>query len=273
MAFACLALTTACQSPAPDAPSGPMIGTDAPDDAPSYESVVRRYNQNLASLDQLWARAVYAIRWTDENQTQHFQQGEGHFIFRGQGEVAVRVAKLEEVIFWGGADGSRFWLIDRYAEPSTTYIGTMGTAARGLPFAVQMSDLQTLVGMRPISGVDGSISMFEGNLLVEPADGRARLLLDAETFQPMRIDLLDPDGFSKAVCRMSDAERVPVDGIAVLNQPLIPTRFAIDVPGEAGSMTLYLSDMDPDRVRDPQFDFDFLRQAFPTEQTISLDED
>ena len=248
-------------------PSGPP---------PSYAEVVERYNQNLMPLEQFWARSVVAMRWVDEDGRRQFEQGEGHFMFRGDQHTALTLGKVGQIVFWIGSDGERVWMIDRHSDPSVTYIQPAERGGwSGLPVNLAPTDVLVLMGLRPIRATTGQTRYEDGLLVVEPdpgAEGQViRLMLDSSSRMPLRLDILDAQGEVRASCLMADHDQVRVEGYAVGDWPRIPMRYVMEIQGQDASISMSFDGADPSRVGDRSFSLQSLMRAFPTDDVIEFE--
>jgi len=238
---------------------------------PSYEKLAKAHNENTALLAQMWSRCTIAMRWEDENGNFNHQQAEGLFIFRGERDIALKVSKLDAVnLFWFGSNAKKYWLIDLYSDPKTTYVGSHTNHRKSLPIKLPVSDMLQLAAVRPVAKT-GTVSEENGLLVLSPTGQSIRLYLDPEHHIPVKTEVLDKNGLVEATCFMHSFERLDVEGVSSLDDPLVATRFVVTTPADSGSMTLVLDDMQTSKVSDVQFDLERLKKAFPTQRMVDLD--
>lgn len=246
----------------------------------SYSQIVRRYNSSIESLDRLWSRAVVEVRWEDDRGS-HFEQGEGNFIFVRPDRVALSVGKLGHTLFWIGANRGQYWMFD-LREEKTVYAGRRRSArgrAGDLPIPVRPMDLPRVLGLYRINPdalpAEPQVEWYDGGYLIEPPGTRSRLLLDPVTFRPKRIDLLDEEGNSRLIGRLSGWETVQTQGLAPGGLPVVASRAEIALVDRAGRATLHLSDLsdgrDGGRITGKAFDLDQLIKALKPTQRVDLD--
>lgn len=238
---------------------------------PPYAKLAEAHNANAALLQQMWSRCTIAMRWTDEDGHLNHQQAEGLFIFRGERDIALKISKIDAVnLFWFGSNSEKYWLIDLYNDPKTTYVGSHTNPRQALPIKLPVSSMLQLVAVRPIAET-GAVSEENGLIVLSPTDQPIRLYLDPEHQMPVKTEVLDKHGFVEATCFMHSFERLDVEGVSSLADPFVATRFVVTTPADSGSMTLVLDDMQTSKVSDIQFDLERLKKAFPTERMIDLD--
>lgn len=256
---------------------------EPPPEMPGYADLVARYNQNLVRVDRLWARAVVELHWRDED-GKHFEQGDGNLIIVPSDKVALSIGKLGQPLLWAGCNGQRYWLFDLH-EQRISYVGLHDRVAKPRaqpsPLPFQPLDLIQLTGITPIGeapdGPSPAVNWDDGHYMIEPPGQHRRVWIDPATARPVRIDLLDADGYSRIVCRLSRWEPMFITGIAPGGFPWLATRLEVALVDREGTMTLYLSDLtdgqDEGRIREEAFDLNYLIKVFKPEKHVDLDAD
>lgn len=248
----------------------------------SYAQVVERYNAHVAPLDQLWSSAVAQLRWRDEEGRSRFEQGEGNLIFARPGRMAFTVGKLGKPLIWAGSDEARYWLID-LQDDGVAYVGRHRFAgqpcAEPLPLPLNPRDVLHLLGLLPLESTPPSppaVGLVADFYLIEPPGLNLRMLVEPATGQPVRVDLLDADGRSVLVSRLSNPEAVEVEGLPPGSWPRIATQAHIEALDQEGQVTISLTNLSDgrrfDRLNPRVFDLDALLARFKPAQIRLLDE-
>lgn len=254
-------------------------------DPPDYEAVVTKYNQNVANISQIWSQATVEMKWTEDGK-HHFLSADAVLAVALPDRVSVTVSKIHDLLRVG-TDGHRYWLFDLRESDPTVHVGRCGQASdraveMGLP--VSPRDLIRLLGVRPIPSLAGTprsrmapkVTWYAGQLLVEPPDRQTRYLLDADTFRPSRIDLLNVEGFTRLTARLSHYDRIETVAMSSGAWPYMANRFEIEHVGTNGRMILFLAAplADEESIKPQWFDLDTLIDAYavPSEAIHDLDE-
>lgn len=249
---------------------------------PSYESVAESYNERVALLDRLWARAVVALRFTDAQGDRRYEQGDGHLQLRDAERLALSVGKLGEVLLWVGCDDERYWLFDRLADPTRLYLGrhdALGVErAREIGLPVAPRELLRLFGLRPLPDSGAIAWTDDGDLELTTADDRGawRYILDPQSNLPRRIARLDAADRPLLDAELSDDKSVRITGRG-FNPPRVAGRVRVTHVATGDSITIVLDGdvIDGRREGKPRaasFDLDVLRQALgPIGEEIDLD--
>ena len=249
---------------------------------PEYADLVKRYNANIDGASRLWSRGVIEMTWRD-GEKKRFEQGDGNLVAIAPDKIALSIGKLGNTLLWAGCDGERYWLFDMNGDKKAMvgrHENVGKPCARPLPAPVHPRDMVRLLGVTPIDPAKAppapAVEWHEGKLLIEPPGTGTRLLLDATTALPVRIDLTDDRGRSRVICVLSKHEPMQVEGKDEASGPKVARRFEVTVPGREGGATLFLSDLsdgsDGDRIKDRLFDFDALTKALKPAKVEVLDE-
>lgn len=248
----------------------------APERMESAEAVIAAYNANAARLGRVWGTVNTFARFRDPDSGQMRREvGDGHFIYMGPNRVALTTGKLGNVLLWAGSNEQRFWFFDLQDE-GVAYVGSYARlgepGAQPLPLPVRPDHLPGLIGLTPIDPTEAHAEWRGGDLLVEPGDGARRLLLDARTGLAKRVDLLDAEGDSVIVCKLSGVKAV--DHEPELPQPgRLPAEAHIEVVSEEGDLTLKLANLTDkaDKFNPRAFNFEALVEAYEPGRVVDLD--
>jgi len=245
---------------------------------PIYGELIQRYNTAADRLSPIWAETRVDLVWRDEKGKAKNEHGNGRFMFIKPDRVVLEVEEFGRG-FWAGADGERYWFFDLNQE--TVYVGRFDhlhkLKAGTLPIPIGPADLLYVLGLAPISPEpvpDGpAVERVAGYFLVEPPGLGLRMLLDPVTARPVRVDLLDEQGNSTVICRLSEPIRVWHGKLKDLTGSGIASVVDVVVPGREARMTLTLKKPthDDKNIRDQHFDFEILKRALKPDEVIDLD--
>jgi len=275
-----LASLTACQGD----PTGIVTTWDAtppPPEMPTYAELAERYNQRLASLDQLWARATVAVDYLDEDgQRQRDVAEDSKVIIELPDRVAVIFGKLGNTFFWAGSNETHYWLFD-LRDDRRVYFGRHGGPGQvrqpGLLASLRPGALPRALGLTPLDPdnppAPPAVEWFWGAYVVEPPGFDGRLVVDPGTFAPRKIHMTGRDGYSRIVATLNELESVDVRSGS---PPVIPQDIRLAILGEPDRMRVELRDATDGRrrgrIQPAQFDLDHLMTAFEPAEVIDLDE-
>ncbi len=254
-------------------PTGPL---------PTYGELIERYNKTTEPLGRVWAVARADFVWLDDKGKRKSEHGDGRFMFVSPGKVALEIQEFGKG-FWAGGDGRRYWLFD-LQDPRTAYVGrfenldpALGPDAESLTLPINPADLLYVLGLAPIDSQavpdEPAVEYLDGHYLIEPPGLGLRMLLDPATARPVRVDLIDAQGRSTVICRLSGDTKVKTYTSEGKPQPTIPAKVELVVVGQDATMILKLSDasVGVSRIRDNHFDFDTLSTALKIDQVVDLD--
>lgn len=295
--------------------AGPRPGGDGsdrypapPSPMPSYTEVVTRYHANAGKVPSLWARADYTLRWhetTPSGRTRrHTDRGEGNIVLRLPSSSALTVGKLGEIGLWLGSDGDRYWamhLRPPSGEPRAAFVGRVANLGR--PCARSMPGLDGLTGVRPhaiaallgvariaehrngearedgraIGPVPPAVEWVEGCYMIEPPGLGVRLLIEPRRYLPVRVDLLDDDGYSRVIARLSNHRAMEVASLSPERWPLVAARIELRPTTGDDRVIVTLTDatdgLRDGKIKDRLFDLDRLTRALRIERVLNLDAD
>ncbi len=273
----------ACQPQNKDYSPPPLTPIHVNQPLPTYEELVRQYNDRVQLLDRLWSGAVMTIEWQDEDGKHHFEQGEGNFIYRQPRDVALTLGKLGDTMFWAGSNHEMYWFIDKQ-DDGVAWVGRhlfVGDPCnRPLPLPIQPQLIPFLFGLRPLDPDSipppPAVERVSGYYLIEPPGLNLRMLLDPRTGTLVRADMYDYNGVSMITCHLSKYEPVEIDGLPESQWPTVATRAEIYLVGEEARMALNLSRISDgrrrNRIRDKAFDIRLLLEVHDPKELIFLDE-
>ena len=258
-----------------DRPADPGTTVEVPTSA----ELRARYNDRVDGLERLWARAVVQVDGEDAEGNKLREQAEGHLQVIRPDRVALTLGKLGETYFMLGSNPSSYWWVDLSAEPKTALVGAQervtpeAAAYLGLP--IYPGDLIELFGIVPLPEEPGQVgrAVYERLVAVDlpAATGTKRLLLDPDTLEPQRIELIDRAGQLAAASELSRYEMVPVEGDA-LRQGRVATRILVRSPQLTGTARFTLNEPTNKSIRSVAFNLDRILSAYSVAEVIDVDE-
>ncbi len=250
------------------------------------ERVRAVYESRAASLDRLWARVVFELKFRDAEGVARSEQGEGHLQFREPGRLALTLGKVGQRVLYLGCDPDRFWFIDM-TDGGRAHVGRNANVGKpcmeetGLP--ANPADVLWMLGVSRLpEGAVGRVGggAGEARILATTPTGRLRITAAVETGEPSRIELLPSAadegsawvGVPTIVASLS--EYTSVDLRAGGAPARVPHKIVMEA--RASEMTLTLWIFDPVRGTERQlppeaFDVEFLIETLAPARLRRLD--
>ncbi len=281
---AALVVLPACRPPAPLTPL-PWDVIPPPARMPTYEELAHRHNRHVEHLERLWSRATITVRWRENGRQRWEQADSSNVILDLPHRVAVAIGSSAPgvgTIMWLGSDEDRYWLFDLYNDKTLYWghhetVGMPGTKQLAIP--VHPRDLPRLLGVLKIDAdTPGRVNWDPvwGGYVLEPWHGRYRVVVDRERALPLRVDLLDAEGWSVLQALLTSPRSLDMAGLEPWEHPTIATRVDIAVIGSDDELILQLRGVDPTpgprRLNPAQFDLETLMRQFRPDEVIQLDE-
>ena len=224
----------------------------------TYADLIGQYNDNIANLDRIWARALVSIRYRDAAGDRHYVQGESSWmLFDSPDRVTLAISKVgAKPRIYIGANEDQYWLIDLFNEPTAAYVGKQdgrGALDANLLAGLPPRDLTRLIGLAPLdaSATDTkgrppmvlAVELDDGStgLAVSPPGMRAQLVLEPRSALLRKITLFDPAGRPYIVARLDRPGDVQTEGRSVGAWPRLMTRFQIEVIPTGDELRLHIS--------------------------------
>lgn len=254
---------------------GPRIPDVPP---PTAQAVESAYNARVAGLGRVWAWVVVRFQTRDRDGHEVDEQGEGHLQLVQPRNLYLTIGKLYEPAFELGSNDTRYWWIDirnKSARIGAHDRATPTAVARaGLP--VQPSDLPELLGITPLKIETPPRWSDDGRTVEVSVPGRwgGRVLrLDPLRLEPVEIELLDRDGGSLAVAKLTEYEGVIVGG-DVSAVARMAARVFVDVPSTSTQVTLWIREPENRgaRIKPRAFDFEALSREYGVKSLVPIDE-
>jgi len=279
LAAALLALS-GCQS------SG---GGKIPDQPPpSYERVAEVYNNRVAPIENLWARATVQVTGRDSRGKRFREQGEGHLQIERPSNVSLTVGKLGDTHLAFGSGRDRYWFFDliekddrrlvfgRHSEYERAKGRMLGSPVHPLELldGVGITPLPTTPPADPVRWHTDGESVV---VVTRQGSGWRRMALSPTTGEPSEILLLD--SFRTPVVRieLESYETAPKSGDTRIIVR-VPTRVDIYTLGPEGEpvedsmVRLELYDAKIRPIRAIVFDLDRLARAYQVNDVTDLDD-
>ena len=242
-------------------------------DPPSYAAVREVYNNRVDGLARLWARAVVSVSGSDAEGSPFREQGEGHLQVVRPERVSLTAGKLGKPMFIYGSNAEQSWWIDRSGSPSVAVIGPHAGLTRddfvalGLP--VHPLELVELLGISPLPEADRPLVWSRdgtmAGFLTEGVLGYRLTWIDPQTFDPVRIALLDERGEPLVASMLTGMQGVRIEGDAT-RRPRVPDRVVVEVAGTDLSVRVSLNDPRNRRIDGRNFEGETLLEVYKVDQ-------
>ncbi len=250
----------------------------------SYTAIAESFNRRIARLDgKLKAECRVLVRRMDD---------EGEHLDRCDAKLAIMLPNrlrfsathlgVSGPLFWAGSNEEHYWLFD-LREDKRLYFGRHDQyedkAADELQLPVHPRQLPRLLGLLPLADEPAQppdVAVDEGRYVIESNAEGWRMALDAETFAPQRVELLNEQGETAAVAILSQPAAVEIEDAPPDGRTKVSSHIEIFRPGGADTIELRLSEIGLSNYgfKDAWFDFDALRKHFavPAEAQVNVDE-
>lgn len=261
--------------------------------APSYDFIRDKYNQRVTAITQFKASAQIEIHYHDREGKRHYEQADqGRVIFIRPDHMVVLVRKFGVGdLFLAGCNEEAYWLFDLTRdEQRLLYQGkrdARGDAGRKellpLPVPVEPRDLPVLMGLASLPEA-GTVEPTRGGWLVSPTDASWRLVVDAQTLLPKRVDMIQAGGQQAddaslrvyITALLARAGQVETEGVPPGGWPDIMRRIELRPTDSKDTITVHLSAIDDGRydnsISQSAFDLARLTRIYKPDEIIRLDE-
>lgn len=248
--------------------------------APAYSDVAVRYNENVAHLSRVWARATVQVVSRDEDGERHKDQGEGHLQIVRPDRLALQLGKLGDTLFYLGSNSDEYWWFDMLDQDEK--VGLHGRHDSASPatvseFGVPVHplDLMEVLGVLPLPESGGEVSWSEGGRSIDVRApvrfGERVMTLDADTLRAERVRLLTNDGSVAVDAELTRYKQVEIQGAPSFGL-MIATRHIISVPEIDATITINLYEPTNKEIKEIPFDRARLTKAYRIDRVIDLDE-
>src|SRR4051812_43924162 len=206
LAAALLLLTTitACEHTRPTPTEPPILRGPVP----PYATVATAYNARVTRLERIAAAGDVRVHYKNDSGNPLSEQCESNVQLALPANVAIRLDKVGQAIFYLGSNETRYWWFDLTNEKSAL-VGSHdkptpeSVAAFGLP--VHPLDLLEVFAIKPVPAPDSEQATHAslawsrdarslGITLPGRWQGQRRFWLDPNTYDPIRVELLDRSG-------------------------------------------------------------------------------
>ncbi len=262
------------------AASGCQTTTRGPsgEPAPTYAEVRDRYNERVAPIDALWARASVRVEGRDAAGERLREQAEGHLQIEPPARLALSLGKLGETHLYLGSSDELYWwmeLIDAEDRPLTFGRHDQATprkvATLGVP--VHPLDLIEATAITPLPEDAGEVA-WDGEGIVRVRTrvrwGERTLWLDADTYEPARVEITDASGRVALSAELSRYSTAVKQGDASVNVR-VATRYEIRVPDLDAMVRIELFEPRIKPIRAVAFNLETLARAYRVSRREDLD--
>ncbi len=247
-------------------------------EAPPYPDVAALYNERVAPIDSLWARASVRVEGRDAAGGRLREQAEGHLQIEPPGNLALSLGKLGETHLYLGSNDELYWwmeLIEDDDRPLTFGRHDRATpakvAALGVP--VHPLDLIEATAITPMPDEGGDAEWGDDGLLVvrTPARwGERTLWIDPDTYEPARVQITDAGGGVALTAELSRYSTAIKQGDASVSVR-VATRYEIRVPDMDALVRIELFEPRIRPIRAVAFKMETLSKAYGVTRREDLD--
>ncbi|MBL9000308.1 MAG: hypothetical protein JNK25_04155 [Phycisphaerae bacterium] len=248
----------------------------------SYPEVAARYNERLIDLARLQAPVSVVLESVKEDGSRSRDQLEGSLLIEVPRRVALRLDKTGQNAAYLGSNDRLYWWMALAERPRWAAVGTHlqaepdDAAEFGLP--VHPLEFIELLGVLrlPESTPQGAeaVRTKDGRSLVLTLPSRwgvRRLTLDADTYRPRRIELLDASGEIVASADLTRYVIVSVEGRPGAGAS-VASNVSLAVPQGRSRIILVVSDpRAPLSLNSRAFNIVELVKAYDIDKLYDLD--
>jgi len=285
----CLALAVGCHAGSRQATLAsdqeiPFTGKWPAGQAPTYDALATRHNQRLANIKQFSAQSQIELIYHDAKGKRHYEQADQcRVMLVRPRKMALLVRKFGVGdLFLAGSNDERYWLFDLTdSKRRLLYLGQhdvphASAAARRLPIPVQPQDLPRLMGLAELDPqATGSVAAVKGGYLITSPDAQWRMVLDPETWLPVRVELLDADHQVYMTSLLARPAQVELFERSPIAWPRLMSRIEIRPRSSKDRVIVHLSGIDDgiesESIQDRAFELDRLIRTYKPDEVIDLD--
>jgi len=278
MVFVALFAVHGCTAPPDD------INDAEPRPAPpGYATIAAQYNDRVSQLVETYARGVVELRWVDDDGRRHLEpQVDFDAWINLPRHTSFRLEKLGELLLWAGSDQDGYWVFDLLDEPTTLRMGEYGDGAShrsDLALLGQPLLLLDLLGFAPMPRAredETTITWTGDGLWDVRIGGRAPMayVIEPGRVLPHRVTIFDDAGQPIAESTLRRFERLDQAGVAVFNQPLVPTLIDVEYADGSASLRISIEPPTSDGSNEPLgvvFDRERLAQSIRPDRMLLID--
>jgi hypothetical protein len=253
---------------------------------PAYASVAEKYNARVVRLERLACPADLVVKYKDDKGKPLRDEVTANVQIALPASVVVRVDKVGQTVFYLGSNDTRYWWFD-LTDEKTALVGLHEKATPeavtsfGLP--VHPLDLLEVFAIKPIPGAGTEQATHavlawskDGHYLGLTLPGRwgglRRFWLDPDSFDPVRVELLDKNGVVAVSAALSRYLMVDVDGDTTVH-PRMASDFQVDLPRQQATFSLRLAaPQNPGEAQKAKlFDVDALLKYYRIQKVYDID--
>jgi hypothetical protein len=266
---------------------GPPVAPVARGPVPAYAQVAGVYNARVRRLERLACPVGVVVHGRDDRGNALREQVEGNLQLALPANVALRLDKVSQTVFYLGSNETKYWWFDLTGD-KTALVGSHekatpeAVASFGLP--VHPLDLLEVLAIKPIP--DPNAEQATHAMLVWSKDGKylgltlpgrwggeRRFWLDPQTFDPVRVELIDKAGVLAVAGALSKYAQVEVASDTTVH-PWMATQFDVELPAQQATAVLTLvRPVNPgESQRAKLFDLDGLLKYYKIQKVVDIDQ-
>jgi hypothetical protein len=277
------------KAPQPESAPRERAGLKGPE--LNYIKVAEAYNTRARAFERLSAQVsliIEADKFDGEgNSTGRTRdQLEGNLSVQRPQKVALRLDKVGQNVAYLGSNDFSYWWFDLTGKEPTAIVGTHLKAAPqdaadfGLPVHplefIELLGVMEMPGAGTKAATQASVARSRDGTMIEVTTpsrwGKRKFTLDATTYQPQRIDLLDEKGELAVGSLLSRYANVSVEGKPGSGAQ-IATRIELTIPASTTQVLMVMADPRvPLTVRPRAFDVMELVDAYGIKRFIDHDQ-
>ncbi len=227
------------------------------------------YNKNVRKLQNLYINSSVTLDYKKDGKATR-DIVDGRVWLSQPNKLALNIKKIDNNLFWLGCDDEKYWMIDLYNKPRVGFVGRHGAeVVSGGEEMVLPATPKELISLFAFSKITLSEEQLAGELeyvdgkyesrgvkgfLIEPVGVNVRYLVDPFTFDPLRIDVLDQEGYSVVVCYLTKHRGFEVKGYDLAVLPRIAGKYDVRAIDRGGRMSLEVSDLTIKKMPQGVFD-------------------
>ena len=255
-------------------------------DPPSFKDLAAKYNQRVAKLNSLWARADIRLEFVDDNGDRQREEAEATLQCVLPRKFSFMISKISEHYFTLGCDDEKYWWIDRKDSPPTIMMGrhAMATRKKAALLGVPLLPLEMVecLGVTPLPASAKTpptrwSPLKQSVVFVIPAgstpdSGTIEYWIDPQTADPRRIRIFDAKGGLTVDCHHEDIAMVKV-GAGLDEATRMASKLKVFVPQRETILTISLNSMEHRSLNGSKaFDLAALKNAYRIDREIDVDD-
>lgn len=250
---------------------------------PKFPDITKKYNERVAKLSSLWARADIRLEYVDDNAERKRDEAEATLQFELPGRFSFMISKLSDHYFTLGCDAEKYWWIDRKDSPPSVVFGRHDAATRekaallGVPLLPR--EMIECLGVTLLAADQAPATSWSAlkHWVVftlpakNPGAGTIEYWVDPLTADPARIRMFDASRNVTIDCHLQDIALVKV-GARLDDATRMASKLKVFVPLRETILTISLNSMEVRSLKGSKaFDLAALKQAYRIDREIDVD--